>query len=218
MPLLGQASGAWTESSSALRLLHVGVRNTTSVLTSDSFTQTNPPILTTANTVSQSEGMNTLVFGVLSGSVAFSRPDVGSNYVGGPTEPANDLNAACTRPLGLFINNAAGNSFSNAPAAASGVGPYVSGQGVYASSLYETRAPSAEGAYAQGATLTYACGMPLMASRNGYLIPMLDSAAADVAVAAWSSEVTNGQTATTIAICKMPADSVQAEIVFDQRI
>jgi hypothetical protein len=47
---------------------------------------------------------------------------------------------------------------------------------------------------------------------------MLDSAAADVAVAAWSSEVTNGQTATTIAICKMPADSVQAEIVFDQRI
>jgi hypothetical protein len=218
MPLLGQASGAWTESSSALRLLHVGVRNTTSVLTSDAFTQTNPPILTTANTVSQSEGMNTLVFGVLSGSVAFSRPDVGSNYVGGPTEPANDLHAACTRPLGLFINNAAGNSFSNAPAAASGVGPYVSGQGVYASSLYETRAPSAEGAYAQGDTLTYACGMPLMASRNGYLIPMLDSAAADVAVAAWSSEVTNSQTATTIAICKMPADSVQPEIVFDQRI
>ena len=43
MPLLGQASGGFTESSSALRLLHVGVRNTVGILTDDAFTQTNPP-------------------------------------------------------------------------------------------------------------------------------------------------------------------------------
>lgn len=47
MPLLGQASGQWLESSSALRILHAGVRNTVGVLTTDAFTQTNPPIVTT---------------------------------------------------------------------------------------------------------------------------------------------------------------------------
>ena len=73
MPLLGQASGGFTESSSALRLLHVGVRNTVGILTDDAFTQTNPPLVTTAGTIS--ENVDTAVAGVLSGSVAFTRPD-----------------------------------------------------------------------------------------------------------------------------------------------
>jgi len=219
MPMLGQASGGFTESSSALRLLHVGVRNTVGILTDDAFTQTNPPIVTApASTISTN--VDTSVLGVLSGSVAFTRPDQGSNYVGGPNEPAGALNALCTKPLGLFINNAAGYAYENQPAAASGKGPYVSAMGTYASQLFETQAPAAVGAYAQGDDLQYTTGMGLMASRNGFLIPTLDSAGGALdASASFSSEVTNGASvATTIAILKMPADSVQNEIVFDQRI
>ena len=218
MPLLGQASGGFTESSSALRLLHVGVRNTVGILTDDAFTQTNPPIVTApASTISTN--VDTSVLGVLSGSVAFTRPDQGSNYIGGPAEPGAGLNAKCIRPLGLFINNAAGYAYENQPAAASGKGPYVSAMGTYASQLFETQAPAAAGAYAQGADLVYTVGMGLMASRNGYLIPMLDSAGVSLsATATYSSEFTNGSAATMIAVLKMPADSVQNEIVFDQRI
>jgi hypothetical protein len=86
MPLAGQASGGWTESSSALRILHVGVRNTVGVLTDDSFTQTNPPFSFGAGTVSTAPGALTEVLGILSGSVAFTRPDAGSNFIGGPTK------------------------------------------------------------------------------------------------------------------------------------
>mgnify|MGYP001320025257 CR=1 FL=1 len=51
MALLGQASGGFTEGSSALRILHIGVRNTLGQLTADSFTQTNPPVITTTANV-----------------------------------------------------------------------------------------------------------------------------------------------------------------------
>ena len=202
MPLLGQASGGWTESSSALRLLHVGVRNTVGILTDDAFTQTNPPIVTTAGTISQSNGMDTSVLGVLSGSVAFTRPDQGSNYIGGPVAGLTTANPN-VRPLGLFINSAAGNAYENQPAAASGKGPYVSAMGTYASSLYETENLNT------GASLTYTTGQFLFASQNGYLTNVqadnnrYEQAADGV---------------TTLAILKMPADSVQPEIVFDQRV
>lgn len=217
MAMLGQASGGFTESSSALRLLHVGIRNTNAILTVDSFTQTNPPIVTTANLISSN--VDTSVLGVLSGSVAFTRPDEGSNYVGGPVEPGG-LNALCTKPVGLFINNAVGNAYENTPGPASGLGPYVSAMGTYASQLFETQAPSTAGGYTAADDITYTSGMGLMASRNGYLIPSQGSAGANLATtAAWSSEVTNGaSSATIIAILRMPADSTQPEIVFDQRI
>jgi hypothetical protein len=225
MPLLGQASGSFRESSSALRLLHVGVRNTVGILTDDAYSQTNPPIVTTtgAGTLTTiSSNVDTSVFGVLSGSVAFTRPDKGSNYVGGPTESGTAHQDFNVSPLGLFINNAAGNAYENLPAAASGKGPYVSAMGTYASQLFETQSPSLAvvGAYSQFQDLVYTTGMGLMASRNGYLIPTHDSAVFPLNdVAAFSSEVTNGRAvATTIAILKMPADSVQNEIVFDQRI
>jgi hypothetical protein len=223
MPLLGQASGSFRESSSALRLLHVGVRNTVGILTDDAYSQTNPPIVTTtgAGTLTTiSSNVDTSVFGVLSGSVAFTRPDKGSNYVGGPTESGTAHQDFNVSPLGLFINNAAGNAYENLPAAASGKGPYVSAMGTYASQLFETQAPDDGGAYLQFQDLVYTTGMGLMASRNGYLIPTHDSATAALnTVAAFSSERTNGRAvATTIAILKMPADSVQNEIVFDQRI
>lgn len=221
MPLLGQPSGAWTESSSALRLLHVGVRNTVGVLTDDAFTQTNPPIVTVAATVSQK--VNTLVTGVLSGSVAFTRPDVGANFIGGNVEGlAVAHHETMVRPLGCFINSANGNAFENLPGQASGKGPYVSGQGTYGNALYETQALAALGALVQGDAISYITGVELVASRNGYLMPhfVWDGAALqDADIATWSAEVQHGLAASTvIAILKMPADSVQNELVYDQRI
>ncbi|NBR00431.1 MAG: hypothetical protein EBT79_12225 [Actinobacteria bacterium] len=200
MPLLGQASGGFTESSSALRLLHVGVRNTVGILTDDAFTQTNPPLVTGAGTISTN--VDTSVLGVLSGSVAFTRPDQGSNYIGGPVSGLTTANPN-VRPLGLFINNAAGYAYENQPAAASGKGPYVSAMGTYASQLFETQNLNSS------ADLTYTTGQFLYASQNGYLTN----------VAADNNRYEQAADGvTTIAILKMPADSVQNEIVFDQRI
>ena len=224
--LTGQASGGWTESSSALRILYVGVRNTVGVLTDDAFTQTNPPIITTAGTVSTSPGALTETFGVLSGSVAFTRPDAGSNFVGGPTKTAMTLPASVTQvlPMGCFINNAAGNPYENLPAAASGKGPYVSGMGTYGSRLFETNLlVTTNGGTVAGTALTYVAGMKLVASQNGWLMPsMVYTGVAldpvDAGAAFNSLEGVNGLTATTFGILKMAPDSVMNEIVFDQRV
>ena len=205
MPLLGQASGDWTESSSALRILHVGIRNTVGILTDDAFTQTNPPTITTD--VSTSAGMVTSVFGVLGGSVAFTRGDIGSNYVGGPGAVPGGPGSNGILPIGVFINNAAGRPYENTPGPASGIGPYVSGMGTYGNSLYETRAIVA------GAALTaaYAAGQFLFASQNGYLTNELADAFDTLVTVA-------GGVGTVMGILKMPADSVQPELVYDQRI
>lgn len=219
MPLLGQASGGFTESSSALRILHVGIRNTVGILTDDAFTQTNPPTVTTVATISQSAGLDTAVLGVLSGSVAFARPDAGSNYIGGAASGA--ANATFQHALGLFINNAVGNAFENTPGIASGKGPYVSGQGTYSSSLYETQILAAAGGLSAGDDITYVVGQPLMASANGYLMPTVDGSgqalgATNAIEGAAFNACVGG--VTTLGILKMPADSTQQEIVFDQRI
>jgi len=234
--MLGQASGGFTESSSALRLLHVGIRNTNAILTDDAFTQTNPPIVTVGTTISTN--VDTAVLGVLSGSVAITRPDEGSNYVGGPgsttliaasgggsasTASASSLPQAY-KPVGLFINNAVGNAYENTPGPASGLGPYVSAMGTYASQLFETDTLAAVGGLAQGVTITYISGVPLISSLNGYLMPsrIWDGAANqsnDLVTTALESAVINSAgSSTTIAILRMPADSTQPEIVFDQRI
>ena len=210
MPLLGQASGGWTESSSALRLLHVGIRNSVGTLTLDAFTQTNPPGISTAAAVSTSNGMNTATLGVLSGSVAFTRPDGGSNEIGGPSNTAAAANPAAlvgvngVRPLGVFMNTAVGNDFENQPGIASDKGPYVSGQGTYASSLFETQNLTSN------AALVYTTGDILFASCNGYLTNL----AADEYTAALPA----GAESYIMGILKMPADAVQPEIVFDQRV
>jgi len=230
MPLLGQASGGWTESSSALRILYVGVRNSVGILTDDAFTQTNPPIVTAANTVSASSGMDTAVLGVLGGSVAFVRSDVGANYIGGPTRTAPALPAALAQvvPVGVFINNAVGRPYENTPGPASGKGPYVSGLGTFGNSLYETEVLVATAAgTAVGTDLTYVTGMRLVASRNGYLMPSvvyaggaLDPMDSGATATSNSLEASNvaAASATLIGVLKMPADSVQPELVYDQRI
>lgn len=219
MPLLGQASGGFTESSSALRLLHPGVRNTVGVLTADAFTQTNPPIVITAGTISTQT--NTGVLGVLSGSVAFTRPDQGSNFIGGPVEPGG-LDDILIRPLGCFINTAVGNAFENQPGPASGKGPYMSGQGTYGNQLFETQAIAAAAPVGVGEDLIYSAGQELIASRNGYLMMRITTqtgAAADLDIADLASEVANGNLASTLlGILKMPPDSEQFELVYDQRV
>jgi len=228
MALLGQATGAWTESSSALRILYVGIRNSLGILTADSFTQTNPPIAALAVPVSTK--LDTTAIGVLSGSVAFTRPDSGSNYIGGPTEPAVALAVGvkeAVTPLGLFINSAAGNSYENLPAAASGKGPYVSGQGTYATALYETDELTADpaGWDAIGDPITWQIGQKLAASRNGYLMPTfcVNNAVAWATClhANTSAEMKAGiaiADVVRIGVVKMVADSGQDEIVYDQWI
>jgi hypothetical protein len=196
------------------------------VLTDDAFTQTNPPIIKTAGTVSTSPGALTEVLGVLSGSVAFTRPDAGSNFVGGPTKTAMALPASVTQvlPLGCFINSAAGNPYENLPAVASGKGPYVAAMGTYGSRLFETQVlVTTNGGTAAGTALTYVAGMRLVASQNGYLMPSVVFAGGvldpvDAGAAFNTLEGVNGGTATTIGILKLAPDSVQNEIVFDQRI
>lgn len=231
MPLLGQASGGWTESSSALRILYVGIRNSTSVLTDDALTQTNPVAVAT----NVSTRLDTTKAGVLSGSVAFTRPDGGSNHIGGPGTNAIQTVAAATpaqvlgwRPLGIFINSAVGNSFENTPGIASGIGPYVSGLGTYGDALYETAMiGAAVGADpAAGVAIVYRTGNALMASRNGLLMPTQGLTVAagalvslDSATVSTESFVTGvANSATVIGVLKMPPDATQTELVFDQRI
>lgn len=200
MALSGQASGGWTESSSALRLLHVGIRNSVGILTADAFTMTNPVGGVTGGSYAAptSAGFDSSVLGILSGSCAFTRGDQGPNEIGGPDGAAPGAPTPGVRVLGVFINTAAGNDFENQPAVASDKGPYVSGQGTYANSLYETSSVAS-------AALNYTTGDLLYASANGYLT----NDAADAYNAAGP---------TVMGVLKMPADAVQPEIVYDQRI
>jgi hypothetical protein len=219
MPMLGQASGDWTESSAALRILLVGIRNSTGVLTTDAFTQTNPPIVTTAGTISTQA--DTGVLGVLSGSVAFTRPDAGSNFMGGPVEPGAP-DEGLVQPLGVYVNTAVGNAFENQPGPASGKNTYVSAQGTYGNQLFETQALAASGAIGLGDDLVYATGMQLVSSRNGYLmmrVTQQTGAAISLDIATITSETANGAAAsTTLGILKMPPDAEQFELVYDQRV
>ena len=198
MPLLGQASGGFTESSSSLRLLHAGKRNTVGVLTDDSFTQANPPQQPSAGN-GVSAQVDTTALGVLSGSIAFVRADAGENFIGGPT------NGGTEQPLGCFINSANGNAFENTPGSASGKGPYMSSQGTYGNSLFETNRIDGAGFPA----LTYTCGDILIASFNGYLTNDQNSVHGSQNLAGDIVE---------IAILKMAPDATQNELVYDQRI
>ncbi len=219
MALLGQASGDFTESSCALRILHSGIFNSTSPLSRDGFQQSNPPIVTTTNTISQKLGTGAM--GVLSGSVCFTRPDVASNVVGGPAEPAAPV-GLMIKPVGIFRLNATGNAFENQPGLASGINTYMSGYGTYGNQLYETQVLAVAGAIAQGTDIVYENGQSLVASRNGYLMPRsTNQTGANISLdlATITSQAANGQAASTeIAILKMPPDSAQREIVYDQKI
>jgi hypothetical protein len=227
MPLNGQPSGGWTESSSSLRILHVGVRNTVGDLTDDAFTQTNPPHAYTATytVAGLSAQVDTSVFGVLSGSVAFARPDVGSTHIGGPAPVSyinNNMVETFVSPLGCFINHARGYAWENQPGLASGKGPYVSAMGTYGNQLFEDKVVQTSGAFTVGDPLYYITGCDLVASLNGYLMPRTGCHGAGVLnydIDLITFQVTFGKTAsTTLGVLLMPADSEQNEIVYDQRV
>lgn len=203
MALLGQASGNFTESNSALRIMHVGVRNTVGQLTADAFTQANPVNSPNASAISTAPGMLSTVFGVLSGSVAFTRPDSAlPGAVGGPK--AGAANDNLQRALGCFINNANGNAFTNIPGVASNKGPYVSAQGTYGNRLFETQIQS--GAFGD---LTYTIGDELFGSLNGFLT----NVSADS-----QEDIENAASITVVGILKITHDSLANELVYDQRI
>ena len=160
----GQSNGGeYSLNQGALRILYSLVKDTIPALAADGFTQSNPPVVTTASAVSTT-WPNKL--GVLGGSVAFTRVDVGANTVGGPVK----VSAAVVnlRPVGLFINDALGNAFENTPAVASGKCPYIRG-GSVGLKIYETEQQTTSGGGSVGDDLTYAVGDKLYASVNGLL-------------------------------------------------
>jgi len=162
----GQASGDFTLSQGALRILYSLIKDSIPALASDAFTQDNPNVVTTTAAVSTTLPAN-VKKGVLGGSVAFTRPDIGQNTVGGAVLVAAAF-VVNTRPLGLFINDALGNSYENTPAVASGKGPYLRG-GAVGLKVYETQAQTTNSGAAVGDPLTYAVGDKLYASVNGYI-------------------------------------------------
>lgn len=217
MALLGQASGGFTESSSALRILHVGVRNTVGQLAASAFTQANP--VSGANNNTAAPGLLTNVLGVLSGSIAFAQTG-STNEHGGPAQGS--------AVLGVFINNASGNAFENQPGVASNRGPYVSAQGTYANLLYETVNVDS----GVDITASYVPGAALFPSVNGFLTTFQSDAnhdhatsiALETALAGAGAADIAGATASlqaglgAMAIVKITPDSTSDELVYDQRI
>jgi hypothetical protein len=211
-----------------LRILNLGIRNSIGTLTDDAFTQANPVAVATF----PSTRLNTTLVGVLSGSVAFCRQDAGNNFVGGPgTNAIQGAYQADTldefyRPLGVFINSAAGNPYENIPALASGIGPYVSGMGTYGTALYETHVIASDGDPTAGRALVYTTGNELMASRNGFLMPKWNLNNAGAALVSFDEEEITAESfvkqadesATIIGVVKMAPDAFQTEVVWDQRL
>jgi hypothetical protein len=163
----GLASGDFRLSQGALRILYSLTKDTIPVLAADGFTQNNPNVVT--DPLARSTTLPTNVkLGVLGGSVAFTRPDIGGNTIGGGVlvKAAYVVN---TRPLGLFLNDALGNAFENTPGVASGKGPFLRG-GAAGVKIYETQQQTTAGGGAVGDPLAaYAIGQKLYASVNGYL-------------------------------------------------
>ncbi len=161
MSIGGQANGDFRLNQGALRVLYSVIKDTITVLASDGFTQNNPNVVTTTAHKSTTIPVN-VKRGTLGGSVAFTRPDVGSNTVGGAVLVAGNY-VVGTRPLGLFLNDAVGNPFENTPAVGSGKSPFVRG-GSVGVKLYETQRQIG------GSTaLTYAVGDRVYASVNGFV-------------------------------------------------
>lgn len=162
----GQASADFRGSQGALRILYSLLKDSIPVLAGDGFTQNNPNVVTTTSARSTTLPA-TVKRGVLGGSVAFTRPDVGQNTVGGAVLVAAAF-VVRTRPLGLFINDALGNANENTPGVASGKGPFLRG-GSVGVKIYETQVQTTLGGGVVGTALTYNVGDKLYASVNGLL-------------------------------------------------
>lgn len=213
----GQASGDYLQSSGALRILYAVVKDSIPVLAADAFTQNNPNVVTTVAAISTTLA-DVTKRGVLGGSVAFTRPDIGENTVGGAVlDGANFI--ANTRPLGLFINDAQGNAYENTPGVASGKGPHVRG-GALGTKIYETQQQTTVGGGSVGDPLTYAVGDRLYASVNG----LLTNRWQDSYEAQWITVAATGSGAagasiepdlTRMGVVLSPPDANSAEMFFE---
>lgn len=198
----GQGSGDFAETSGRIQPFHIGIRNTMGLLAPDGYTQDNPAVVAT-NVSATLSGVTQK--GVLGGSVAFTRPDAGNNFIGGPT--TGTANDTLIRPLGLFINDANGNPYENTPGVASGRAPYFCGMGTYGVTLWETLNIES------GAALTYSAGDRLYASRNGLLTRLNDDGNSYE-----SFEASADNTGILIGIVKVAPDADNSLLVFDLRI
>lgn len=197
----GQSSGDFKETSARVQILHVVTRNSLGLLTPDAFTQANPPVVTGATTVSTTLA-NIAKFGVLGGTVAFTRPDYGNGYHGGPNSASY---APACKPLGIFINDALGNAFENTPGVASGRGPYLCGSGTTVGlSVYETKS-----LITPGTTITYAAGDVVYASANGLITNRLVDAYETSSSASF---------VTVMGIVKVAPDANSSLLVIDLRV
>ena len=207
MPLsLGQGSGDFGEASGRVQLYHVGIRNSLGVLSADAFTQANPPIVTAAANVSTTlTGITSS--GVLSGSIAFTRPDSGNGHHGGPVQVAAAY-VPGQKPLGIFLNDAVGNAYENTPGVASGRGPYLSGQGTIGVQLWETQHQ-----ITGSAAITYAVGDFLYASVNGLLTNVQEDAYQ------WQVPAQNDPDfLTLVGVVKVAPDADNSLMVLDLRV
>jgi hypothetical protein len=163
----GQSSGDYLLTQGALRILYSVIKDTIPVLADDGFTQSNPNVVTTPAAAISTTLPANVKNGVLGGSVAFVRPDIGGNTVGGAVLVGGNY-VEFTRPLGLFLNDALGNANENTPAVASGKNPHTRG-GAVGNQIYETAVQTTVGAGVIGTALVYSTGNLLYASVNGYL-------------------------------------------------
>jgi hypothetical protein len=210
----GQGSGDFRETSGRVQLLHVVTRDSQGALTPDAFTQANPTIVT--NALNKSTTLATITkVGVLGGSYAFTRPDFGNGYHGGPTL-IGGLCATGQKPLGILINDSIGNAFENTPGIASGKGPYVSGVGsCVANSIYETKQQNGRaGGSGADAAITYAPGNVLYASVNGLVTSQLADAYETVA----NTDQSATAVVTIVGIVKVAPDANSSLLVYDTRI
>ncbi len=106
--------------------------------------------------------------GVLGGSIAAMSAG-GGDYTAYPCTRA-------TMPIGLFVNDAAGAAFENAPAVASGKIAVIKGLASVEVDVYETRN------IADSADLTYALGEKLYSSDYGLLTNEASSSAIVIGV------------------------------------
>ncbi len=204
MSLRGQSSGDFKEFAGRVQPFYVVTRNSWGVLSSDGFTQVNP--VNGAALINKSSTLTGVTkVGVLGGTVAFTRPDAGNGYHGGPVSGSY---VAGVRPLGVFINDSAGNAFENTPGLASGRGPYITGSGsCLGVTIYETKQQVG------GSTaLTYATGDKLYASINGLLTNRIGDAYERNVGGATDADVT------VVGIVKAAPDATTGTLVFDLRI
>lgn len=197
----GQHSENFQASSSSLRILYEGTRNSYSTnLAMDAFTQTNPPIINTPGTVSTT--LHLAPRGIMGGSICFTRPDAGNGFVGGPIASWGGVGKV--RPLGFFLNGAQDFMQGNQPIKASNQGTYVNG--CLGTRIYET---FSLGGIDAGDPIVWGPGDIVYASINGYITNRTDEDNALEASLGYPDLIPMG-------LVKVVADSVHPDIVFDK--